>query len=277
MRVCTWILVVYIIFNSFNGKAQSFHEYNNKLSIKSGVNYFNLRDRVISSFNYKGSGVPVMLNYLSVGPKSRLNLSFEYIHSLDIKTDILEDFSYSGSLGNFIEDTIPYNTISSNFLVANIKYVQEVKEINDKLKLFVGGNVSWTNFPKHFINLYYYNTLLERIYSLHGRVNLEYSPSSKHLFAYSFSLPLLSYVDRTLYHINTSYSSSLAAEDRILNRKFASLNSFIGFNSELEYNFKITNRLVLELHYAFSYFQYKYPRKVQLGRNNLLMGLAYNF
>ena len=247
---------------------QNTYTTKNRLSIKSGAAYSRLMDNFISIFVYDKLIIPLSLQYYHMGDKLYSSGSASFFKTT-FSTTTNEGFVYANSKG-------PYYTTSVNNLqnkvpttYFNLSYnLAKNLVLKKRLKIYGGAELSYSLFNKDFIIVKYSNTLNEQFTSLNAFAVLNYRLSTKDHVHITVSSPLLCYFVK-------DHAITKVIYDRYQN--FVTVNHYAGITTSIDYSFLLTKSLSLDLNYIFYYYQYNIPRKEQLGMNNLLLGINYNF
>lgn len=263
------------LFPSFlvHGQDNGNDDLEHKLGVKSGYMNFRMRDRSISSLLYKGSAVPIQLDYSHLGQKAQNNIYIMFGAGVsNLQASSLDGFKYRGDLGNFVDDTIgslDHKTIRTSFYGIGYEVLGKLKSSgNGKLKAFLGGGLSLFELNQKFLSMYYTNSIKSSYTSLHVAGRLTYNVHAKHRFAYALSVPLISRINRQL---------TLEAGDPEEFKQWATFNQYFAFNNSLSYTFRFAHRWSLEAVYQFNYFQCSFPRKEQVAMESLTAGINFHF
>ena len=249
-------------------------DYYNKVGLKAGYTGFRFRDRVVSTFLYRGGSVPVEINYSYHTPdfKTIAALIFSGKSSVDFKTRALDGFTYAGPYGVSIKDTIDnldHKTLRGNYSFLFIDMLWKLRSWDDdRLKLFLGASYSYQILSKKFLMLDNSNMITDRSNNFGVQGLLEFRPFRRHIFSLGISIPVVSYFDRNL---NLQYG-----KERSYN-EWTSWNKYFSFLSHVQYTFRFSRRFSLEANYRFNYYQVNFPRKEQTVSEMLTAGINYYF
>jgi hypothetical protein len=206
------------------------------------------------------------------GQESRQKFSLGFA-GVDLKSEAYKGFSDTGEIIKEDKDTLPVKvgTVQTAFINVKYNYLGTVHTSqNERYKFLLGGGFDYYLISKRFRSINYINSITDNIttFSFYGALN--YVPSEKHVFEFSISLPLITFINRTL-------RLQEGVPDLYEFKKWVTINKMFGFATNLNYNFRFAKRWSLEADYSFLYYQYPLPRKVQLGMHSVTTGLNFHF
>ncbi len=248
--------------------------YRFAIGMSYGTGNLVLRDKVISTFRYKGNYQPFGLHFEVRNQYSKSSYSLEFMNSPTLKTETNKGFEYKGDLGEFYPsstDGLDFSTLKTKNSSFNITQLYMLKKTESKdVQVYFGYDLSSRFFTKKFIQFEYVNELRERIMSAGFVANFELHINDKHHLEYNLSVPILSYASRSLSNAN-------ADPVTVSSSKVTILGKVAGFDSRFSYRFQAHPRFSLKASYSFHYMQVTFPRKEQWGNNQLTVGAFFHF
>lgn len=248
-------------------------ERNNSIGLKSGYMSYRMRDRVISNLGYNGNSTPFNIEAVFGGPVTISSLNFTIASSM-LSTSTNEGFTYSGDQGDFVDDVIDglnHSQVKSSYINYNFKHMWKLDSLsNNKFHYFLGAGISNLDFKKRFLTLHYTDLLFDKVFSFDLVGTVIYKISSKHRLQYTFTLPVINKINRTLFAQNAEQFENKY-------KKWGSFNNYLAFNSRLGYTYMLSRRFSLGANYDFNFLQISFPRKEQLATQSLTAALNFHF
>jgi hypothetical protein len=243
------------------------------IALQSGYSRHIVRDDIISPIVYKGSQIPILLNYQLLAKKGQHSLSLYYDYlkltsSISIKTPY-EAF-YTKNYNAFIEYS--YNRKLHTFMSWNTS-------------LFAGAGIkSLLNFRDHYFSNFTHYYSGEFIWSLDISFLIikRFASFNNNNISFRYSMSIFAY-DLLNYLYNANVAKTLSTEanhnssfDLINTNRLVTINKYFEFQTELTYVKFINKYLGLELKHYFQYYnseKFKNLFYTKYVNNQYLVGL----
>jgi hypothetical protein len=249
---------------------QELSETKSKLSIRSGYSLAKMRDSYISSFLYNSGVIPVNIQFSHIARKNYQTLQLN-LNAVLFTTKTNKGFEYTTLSGAPIYPSkihgLDQTTVRNTIYNVSYSYGQKIGSLRS-IDFYAGAELNYTFQNKYFLVLKYYNNTREQFYSANAFFFTQYNWSKKDKISYSFSIPFYSYIYNDHFINNSPYDRSGTS---------ASFGHYLALNSSIDYSFKITAALALDVKYTFYYYQYKNIIQEQLSTQTLMIGGSYNF
>ncbi len=249
-------------------------EKNFAIGLTAGAGRMIVRDKVFTTFLYKGNTAPLGIHFESKKAKQKATFNLEFWNRPTFETNINNGFEYKGDFGEVYpreKDGHSINSLKSKLW--NINYTQLFLLNNEKNKIlfYAGFDLISLRFEKSFLQFDYISRLTDRVYSLGLVNNVEINLGTKHQFSYNLSTSIISQVKRSLYNPD-------ADPGTVSKSKFASVfGACTGIDSRITYRFMISRKFSIRAIYAFRYFEVNFPSKEQWAYNQGTLGMFFHF
>jgi hypothetical protein len=184
-RLIVFLICTHLSLLSYAAENDSLkNELHNIFSINTGYSKHVLRDGVISPFIYRGSGIPIEIEYRFLGTKSG-HYFYAFYDNLKLKSSI-PDYP-----GNGIVHYIKNTNIQLGYAYQRMVCIMPAKS-----KLFLGGELSCLlNLRDHYMTNSNDYIMLDQFNSvaLNALVEKRFK-NEKQLLFINFSIPIISYV-----------------------------------------------------------------------------------
>jgi len=230
------------------------------LQIQVGQNFGYFKDLNFSPLNYKMDGILFSADHIRTTKKGNiLRYHLDY------------------GQGNLTSSAS--ERFTSGYLIGSAKFDfwKKLNTQNKNLTILLGPGYGFDFDYYEFENQDAISFLVGHNLNVGGMV--KYNLNEKHTLSSSFSLSLLSFVNRPPY---AGFDEQLEIEaDKPLKLltsvETASLNKYISFDWGLNYTYQMTSKLDLNLGYNLKYQRYNDVKQFTQAQNQINLGLTYKF
>ena len=259
------------LFVNYGQSSDSLYLKNRSIAIFAGPTIITLKDKTISPLRYQNTGFVSQLGFNSTHEKRVHDLQF-YISQGELNSVI------STRSAHFM-----------NYVYAGLEYAYLKKIKNSKSNIYLGGAFQNT-FSIKELNFEFGAT--ESSYDISSTLNLAFFWQKKlnnnHQFQYQIRYPLIAYVigrvrqpgdiaEEVLQEISGQTNTNPSAGTLLKTGDFLTLNKYIDFQSEIKYLMNLGKRINISAVYLFRYIQFPKLNKFQFGRNEIKVGIHYNW
>ncbi|MGD2033451.1 MAG: hypothetical protein PVF73_00225 [Bacteroidales bacterium] len=239
------------------------------ISLKSGGRRYYTRDKVYSPMIYKGTGVPMDIEYHNHKTKRDYRV---YLHYTQTKVTS----SITGDKDGFYANYFDLLNINIGF-----QYLRHIRSCSG-WDIQLGG--AWENFVLYKNQVLIYENsqwALDVFSDLKLACHVRRAINEKSRIQADISYPLLSYVMGRVYapqHFPEKllkYDEDELTVGAILKSgDFLTLNKFVNFQFSTGYFISLSKHFGLSMDYVFQYYQYPKSEVVKNAMHSLLIGLT---
>ncbi|HET6724241.1 MAG TPA: hypothetical protein VFH07_15885 [Chitinophagaceae bacterium] len=269
----TFILILHVFFLASNVSAQNLELPRSKKTdnrywlLSLGLSIQNMYDEGISYVRYKGTGIAPSLRLIKSSEKKYCQFLLQPTFN-KLKTE------RSNGLR-------PMEVKTTRF-VLDYQYLVNVKEWNEKLKLYAGGNSSLLFNLKRAEQLDNSQLLYDYALSIGPAAKLDKTVRWNKrdcLASFGLSLPLLSHIARPYYlnRIEFIDPKNDFLGDLFSNSSIVSVNKHLRITSGLSFTYPLFNKNALKLGYTWDFYKMKTINSVYAAEHLISISFLSNY